>query len=148
MAQEKLIRQNILIERYADISTLVADNPSELQLEKNIEGIISQVIRVNHYLSAYKDKIEVPFALEESQRYADYFSASHNLDYIMDRTKFYDDMEASISIYPESEDAEFYLWALQFPACVSVCMASEYDENSRRLTVTVSGDVTEDIPYA
>lgn len=144
-AQQEIVRQNILLERYTNMRLPVTDGPDESKLEKDISKIRSHVIRINHY---WLNEIEVPFALEESQAYARGFCAGEGTWYTLDRTKLFADMAAFISFSPSGLYEGFYQEWLAEPTNVSIRLEAEYDKDNRKLTARVSGLVKGEVPRA
>ena len=147
-AQERIVRQNIMIERYIypesmDYSTY----DTEKYLKEGTKELQSHVVYVNHYLS--NSKKENPFAWEGGKIFKESFCGEDEYfgyTLTLDRTKLNGIGSLEITFYPTPElDFEFYLYWLQQPSCISVYIDKKYNEQTRELKVKVHGYIDDEL---
>ncbi len=119
--------------------------------EGAVEGIEDRVIWVAHHAGYNPDIFTVP----EDSKYVNFFKVSGAPNCMIDRTvslsKVPDSsgrMDYRLVFHPGYTSREMFDQYLEIPSFATITLSGTYDNDSRALEVTVSGEVVKDLPNA
>lgn len=136
---EKTFSRKVLFELFTGQSCTGCPGGHDVA-EASMKGLEDKIVWVTHHAGYKADA----FTTSEDSEYASFFNVIGAPNCMIDRTKNGNTLVMS----PVTTSKELFEEYLNVPTYATVAISGEYNDKSKMLNITVSGEITKDLPKA